>query len=220
MIRSIEKYHPNGIDRFVNVGCGDGFTSVRISQRYPDADVTAIDPSPMVKRLEGLSGIRPYHGILQNAPVQPDATDVVAIIGNWMLHTDPEDTARCAYETLRLGGTLILDFKNIRSLSRVLARWAFRLGVDKIAMRGWLQRNYLNMRFGYTRDFVRQMLTQLGFEVVEMYSKPPRLLEFKNRSSYQKGLAGTVWRTLNGVDRWRDEQAWVHVVCRKNSTPK
>lgn len=215
VIGSIEKYHPNGIQRFVDVGCGDGFTSVQISRRYPESSVISIDPSPLVKRLEELPGIHPYHGILQNAGIELGSADVVAIIGNWMLHTDPKDTARAAFDALRPGGTLILDFKNVRSLTRVLAKSALRLGVDKIAMRNWLQRNFLNMRFGYNKAFVRNMLTELGFEVTEMYSKPPRLLEFKNKSEYQKGIAGMLWRSLNSVDRWRDEQAWVHVVCRK-----
>ena len=215
VIRSLQKYHPNGIKQFVDVGCGDGFTSVQISKRFPDAEVVSIDPSPMVKRLQGLKGITPYHGILQNAPVQPSSADAVAVIGSWMLHTDPEDTARCAYNVLRKGGTLILDFKNVRSLTRVFARQALRLGVDKIALRDWLQRNFVNMRYGYNKQFVRRMLCELGFEVVEMYSKPPRLLEFKNKSNYQKGIAGMIWRFLNWIDRCRDEQAWVHVVCRK-----
>lgn len=215
VIRSIEKYHPNGIQRFIDVGCADGFTSVQISKRYPDARITSIDPSPLVKQLSSLPGIEPYHGIFQNAPVAPGSADVVAVIGSWMLHTDPRDTAKCAFEALRPGGILILDFKNIRSITRILARQALKLGVDKIAMRGWLQRNFLNMRFGYDRRFVESMLKELGFAVAEMYSKPPRLLEFKNKSQYQSGAAGIVWRSLNQIDKWRDEQAWVHVVCRK-----
>ena len=216
VIGSIEKYHPNGIQKFVDVGCADGFTSVQISHRYPDAAVISIDPSPLVNRLQGLPGIQPYHGILQNAGIEPGTADVVSIIGNWMLHTNPQDTASVAFDSLRPGGTLILDFKNIRSLTRVLAKFALRMGLDKIAMQHWLQRNFLNMRFGYNKTYVRKMLSEIGFEVVEMYSKPPRLLEFKNKSDYQKGVAGMVWRSLNAVDRFRDEQAWVHVVCRKN----
>lgn len=215
IIGSLEKYHPEGIARFVDVGCADGFTSVLISQRYPDACVIAIDPSPLVKRLHHFPRIKPYHGILQNAGIDFGSADAVAIIGNWMLHTDPKDTARAAFDALRPGGTLVLDFKNIRSLTRLLARTAFRIGLDKLAMRNWLQRNFLNMRFGYNKKYVHRMLTELGFDVLEMYSKPPRLLEFKNRSEYQKGFAGILWRSLNSVDHWRDEQAWVHVICRK-----
>ncbi len=215
VIGSIEKYHPGGISKFVDVGCGDGFTSVQVSKRFPDAEVVSIDPSPLVNRLASIAGITPYHGILQNAPVNPGSADVVSVIGNWMLHTNPMDTARHAYEALREGGILILDFKNVRSLTRVSARWALRLGVDKVGMRSWLQRNFLNMRFGFHSQAVQEILTETGFEVVEMYSKPPRLLEFKNQSVYQRGLAGVVWRTLNSIDKMRDEQAWVHVVCRK-----
>ena len=215
VVNSLKKHHLDELSQFVDVGCGDGFTSVQIAKQFPEAKIVAIDPSPLVAKLASHSSIIPYQGILQNAPLQPSTVDALAVIGNWMLHTNPVNTIEKAFEVLRPGGTLVIDYKNIRSTTRVLAGIALKIGIDRFAMKNWLQRNFINMRFGYNKQSVQRILDDAGFETLETYGKPPRLLEFKNKSQYQRGVAGMIWRCLDGIDRVRDEQAWIHVVCRK-----
>lgn len=215
VIRVIVSRHKDGISRFADVGCGSGFMSCEIARKYPNAVVHAIDPSPLVKRLSGREGIEPHQGTLQTAGLQPGSVDALSIIGNWMLHFDPMDTLKHAHQALAPGGTLVLDFKNVKSSTRIVAGWALRLGLDRFGGRGLLQRNFVNMRYGFTKKYVLKSLDEHGFKALEVESKPPRLLEFSNESHYQKGLLGIVWRTFNWIDTMRGENAWVQIVAEK-----
>ena len=109
---------------------------------------------------------------------------------------------------------LIIHLKNIKSASRVLAGLLLRLGVNRFGGRHSLQRNFVNMRYGYNKEYVLRSLKEQGFSVISVYSKPPRLLEFSNKSDYQKGVAGVIWRFLNMIDSLREEQAWIQVVAK------
>ena len=132
-----------------------------------------------------------------------------------MLHMDPMDTVEEAHRVLKPGGTLILDFKNVKSATRVVAGWALRLGLDRFGGRHFLQRNFVNMRYGFTKKYVLRSLEERGFKPLEIESKPPRLLEFSNKSHYQTGLKGFVWRMFDKFDAIRKEQAWIQVVAEK-----
>lgn len=215
VIRAVEARHPDGISRFADVGCGNGFMSRELAKTYPDATVHAIDPSPMVARLRGVKGIAAHQGTLQTAGLANESVEALSIIGNWMLHLNPRDTLEHAFRVLRPGGTIVLDFKNVKSAPRIIAGLALRLGLDRLGGRVLLQRNFVNMRYGFTKDYVLQMLEEIGFESCEVTSKPPRLLEFNNKSELQSGLKGLIWRTLDRIDAARDEQAWIQVVASK-----
>ena len=128
---------------------------------------------------------------------------------------DPIDTLKAAQHVLQPGGTLIIDFKNVKSATRVLAGWALRMGLDRFGGRGLLQRNFVNMRYGFTKKYVLRSLEEQGFKSLEIESKPPRLLEFSNKSHYQTGFKGLIWRTLDRFDAMRKEQAWIQIVAEK-----
>ena len=215
VIRVLEDRYTDGIKRFADVGCGSGFMSCEIAKKYPDATVHAIDPSPLVRRLQGKPGIDAHQGTLQTAGLAPESVDALSIIGNWMLHMDPMSTLKEAHKVLRPGGTLVLDFKNVKSATRVVAGWALRLGLDRFGGRGLLQRNFVNMRYGFTKKYVLRSLKEHGFKALDIESKPPRLLEFSNKSHYQKGLKGLVWRSFDWFDAMRGEQAWIQIVAEK-----
>lgn len=214
VIGVVEKYKGTP-ESLVDVGCGDGFTSVLVAERFPGCSVTAIDPSPLVMRLRNHPQVTPVRGTLQTAKLPGCSVDVVSIIGNWMLHFDPFSTVREARRVMKDDGLLILDFKNSRSLARKLARLGLQAGVDRLGGRRYFERNFVNMRYGMHREWARDQLESAGLEILDAYSKPPRLLEFKNRSPYQAGLKGLIWRILNGADRIRDEQAWIQMVLKK-----
>lgn len=217
VIRSIDSRHKDGIKRFADVGCGSGFMSCEIAKKYPGSIVNAIDPSPLVERLAGIKGVEPHRGTLQTAGLEPDSVEALSIIGNWMLHMDPIDTLKEAHRVLQPGGTLILDFKNVRSSTRIVAGWALRMGLDRFGGRSLLERNFLNMRYGFTKKYVLRCLDEEGFKPLDIQSKPPRLLEFDNKSHYQTGLKGLIWRTLDGLDAIRKEQAWIQIVAEKKT---
>ena len=214
VIKVIESQHSDGISNFADVGCGSGFMSFEIAKIYNDATVHAIDPSPLVTQLKQSDQVKPHQGTLQTANLDGDSIDALSIIGNWMLHMDPIDTLKETKRVLRPGGTLILDFKNIKSASRVVASIALRLGLDRFGGRHMLQRNFVNMRYGFNKKYVLRSLEEQGFSVVSIHSKPPRLLEFNNKSHYQKGLTGAIWRFLNKIDGLRNEQAWIQIVAK------
>lgn len=80
---------------------------------------------------------------------------------------------------------------------------------------GLLQRNFVNMRYGFTKKYVLRSLEEHGSKALEIESKPPRLLEFSNKSHYQKGLKGLIWRSFDWFDAIRKEQAWIQIVAEK-----
>ena len=215
VIRAIDARHKDGIKCFADVGCGSGFMSCEIAKKFPGATVHAIDPSPLVQRLAGVEGVEPHQGTLQTAGLEANSVEALSIIGNWMLHMDPIDTLKEAQRVLQPGGTLILDFKNVKSAIRILASWGLRMGLDRFGGRGFWERNFLNMRYGFTKKYVLRSLEEEGFKAIEIESKPPRLLEFSNESDYQKGVKGLIWRSLDGFDAMRKEQAWIQIVAQK-----
>ena len=73
----------------------------------------------------------------------------------------------------------------------------------------------MNMRFGYTKKYMRSVAKDLDFLEIECYSKPPRLLEFDNKAELQRGLKGLFWRGSDFLDRLLDERAWVQMVWMK-----
>ena len=217
IVESIEKFNPTGEPiKILDIGCASGFTSVTFADKFPNSKIVSIDPSPQVKGIDGYnSQITAVQSTLQGTSFGDEKFDVAVIIGNVMLHQDPLDTLTLALDTLRPGGLLIFDFKNIKSSPRVLGIWLSRIGLANKLPKSLFDRNFLNMRFGYHEKFVREYLETKNARFVRRKSKPPRLLEFANRSNYVAGWKGMLWRTLNKIDQLRGQQAWLQLEFEK-----
>jgi len=210
-----EAYSPQDKISILDVGCGDGFTTILLSKAYPNANFVAMDPSPSINKLRGESRIKVYQSVLQNTDFADSSFDIVIILGNLMLHADPFDTLQLAKRLLVDGGLLLFDFKNINCSSRVLAKNLGFIGNRALNKKNFIQRNFSNMRYGLSRGYMLDFCESIGLLVKNSYSKPPRLLEFGNKSQHTRGLSGVVWRLLNTVDQARDEMAWLQFTCIK-----
>ena len=210
-----EAYSPQDKISILDVGCGDGFTTILLSKAYPNANFVAMDPSPSINKLRGESRIKVYQSVLQNTDFAESSFDIVIILGNLMLHADPFDTLQLAKRLLVDGGLLLFDFKNINCSSRVLAKNLGFIGNRALNKKNFIQRNFSNMRYGLSRGYMLDFCESIGLLVKNSYSKPPRLLEFGNKSQHTRGLSGVVWRLLNTVDQARDEMAWLQFTCIK-----
>jgi len=213
MIESIKRHNPEERPlRILDVGCASGFTTVSFAESFSNCQIVAVDPSPQVMGVDGFQDqVRAYQSTLQVCDFGDEKFDVVVIIGNVMLHDDPLDTLRLAIERLEEGGLLIFDFKNIKSSPRVLGILAARMGLANVFPKTLFQRNFLNMRFGYTEEFINQFMENHSVEFVKRKSKPPRLLEFGNKSYLASGWKGLLWRFLNKIDAIRGQQAWLQL---------
>lgn len=202
----------------LDVGCGDGFTTMKLSKAFPNAKFVAVDPSPQVVKVGELESVTAHQGILQNIKFGNNKFDVIVIIGNLMLHADPFDTLLHAKKYLKDDGLLIFDFKNIKSSVRIVARLLGLFGFDFINKRYFIQRNFINMRYGLNRKYMKSFCESIGLEVISSQSKPPRLLEFSNKSSFASGATGMAWKLFNKIDGITDEQAWIQFNCSIKST--
>ena len=71
-----------------------------------------------------------------------------------------------------------------------------------------IERNFVNMRFGFNAEYVKVNLKNLPVRLDGEYTKPPRLLEFNNKSETASGMQGKIWRILDFFDRIRNQRAW------------
>lgn len=213
VVDSIDKHLDNKKPNILDLGCGDGFTTCVFSRLYGKENVIGLDPSPLILRTAKLEDIQGIRGTLDTVAFDENQFDVVVIIGNLMLHQDMAATLAEAHRIVRPGGIVIFDFKNINSAIRCVARHLARLS-PKFANNELIQRNFLNMRYGLNRSHVNVIAPETHYDVIDVYDKPPRLLEFSNKSDLSQGLKGRVWRFLSTVDKVTKEQAWLQVTVR------
>jgi SAM-dependent methyltransferase len=205
------------VGRILDLGCGNGFMTLELAKRYGAQNVLGVDPSPDVEFLPVRAGVQAMRGTLGTLDLPENEFGVVAIIGNWMLHADPAATLREAHKILQPEGILILDFKNVRATVRRLARVAARFSPDRLGRNVLFQRMFVNMRYGLSLPYATGMLEASGYAVLESYSKPPRLLEFGNKSAYRAGIKGLVWRMTDALDALLDQRAWIQITARKHT---
>jgi SAM-dependent methyltransferase len=201
--------------KVLDVGCGNGFTTKILARRFGIENVIGLDPSPMVEEMSRSTKIPGIRGTLESVRFEDNQFDIVVILGNLMLHADVNRTLTETARILKPSGLIVFDFKNIQSLSRILSIKLASLS-KRLARNGFLQRNFVNMRYGFSRAHLK-MIVPNELEILEVFDKPPRLLEFANKSHFQTGIKGFVWRMLNQIDRMRGQQAWVQVAARKKA---
>lgn len=213
VIESINTHLQDKPGAVLDLGCGNGFTTKLLGETYGAENVIGLDPSPLILRTAARKGVRGLQGTLDSVRFDSDQFDAVAIIGNLMLHPDMAATLAEAHRITRPGGVIVLDFKNVNSFVRRIAK-RLALTLPSLGNNGFIQRNFVNMRYGLGRSHISMIAPPEKFDVVEVYSKPPRLLGFANKSDLATGVKGMLWRLLDLPDRMMDERAWVHVTLR------
>ena len=213
VVTSIDKFLDSKEPNILDLGCGDGFTTCVFSSLYGKENVMGLDPSPLILRTAKLENIQGIRGTLDTVAFDENQFDVVVIIGNLMLHQDMAETLAEAHRITRPGGIVVFDFKNVNSAIRKIARHLARLSF-KLENHELVQRNFVNMRYGLNRTHIPVIAPSELFDILNVYDKPPRLLEFSNKSDLSKGLKGSLWRLLGGVDKVLKEQAWLQVTVR------
>lgn len=216
VIAAIESEFPDRKDpAILDLGCGNGFTTVELARHFPDASVLGVDPSPNVIGLRANFGVDTEQGTLETLELPDESRDVIIILGNFMLHRDLDFTLSEAYRILRPGGLLVVDFKNINSAPRRVAALLARLPFSGLQSSSAFQRNFVNMRYGLGRKHMDLLLARNHFEKISDYSKPPRLLEFENSSAQTSGAKGAVWKVFDMIDGLTDNRAWIQVSARR-----
>lgn len=214
IIDAIDKAGDMENPQILDVGCGNGFTTAILADRFGKENIIGLDPSPMIEQLLPRTGVLGISGTLDTVNFDDCQFDVVVILGNLMLHPDIAKTLAEVHRITKPGGIVIFDFKNIDCSSRRIARWIART-FPRLATRPALMRNFVNMRYGLARRHLWMIAPRGRFTLLDCYDKPPRLLEFSNFSPYQAGLKGAIWRLLNALDKLLHQQAWIQVALRK-----
>jgi trans-aconitate methyltransferase len=215
--------HAQGITErpfnYLDVGCATGFMLDAARRRYPQVQVHGVEPSPVsCAKAKELYGLDVHNGTMNSFDPGDTRFDVVSIIGNLQLHENPFDTLRRAYELMAPGGMLIFHMKNPDSMARRLGRLATRLpGIKNSSITRLIcERGFACMRYSAPKKFYPAKVAELGFELRELHTRPPRMLAFSNRNQgHAKGLIGLAWGVLDGLDGLLDQRAWIEVCCTK-----
>lgn len=203
----------------LEVGCATGFLLDEIRNHYPDAEIQGVEPSPVsCAKAQALYGIRPFLGTLSEYESRSERFDLILILGNLQLHENPFRTLRQAHRLLAPGGVLLFDMKNPTSAARRLTRLATRLpslrdgGLTAKAV----ERGFTCMRFAVARPRLVRIVRELGFEVLEAHTTPPRAIAYGGpETSHARGAAGMAWKLLDRLDRLTDQRAWIRLCCRR-----
>jgi len=200
--------------KILDVGCGNGFTAVEMSKAFADSRIVAMDPSSDVLGVKNASGVTALQGTLQSRKLESDTFNAGVIVGNFMLHYNPVETLQEMHRVLQPDGLLVIDFKNVRSTVRWGIGLMAKFGLVKLLPQYFVQRSFVNMRYGFDRRYFERICSEAGFEILENYSKPPRLLEFENRHNLSSGIKGVIWRITDMIDKIFDQRAWIQYVLR------
>ena len=200
----------------VEVGCADGFLLRELQRRRPGTTVMGIDPSPVSFEQGSKHGTPMMQGTLEtvDAARLPTA-DVAIALGNLMLHENPVRTLELMAATTKPNGIIVFDVKNSGCLARASARHLARTPLKRLRpVRNYVTRNFMNFRYGFDRKTVVDLTRAAGLELEELQSVPPRAIAFANQHRGSNGVAGTIWRLMDAVDRRNQNQAWLEVRAR------
>jgi len=109
-------------ERVLDIGCGTGTLAVLIKRRYPQVEVTGLDPDPSAleraarKARRASLSIRLDRGFSDDLPYEDDRFD--RVFSSFMLHhlDEKEATLREVRRVLKPGGSFhMLDFADPRS---------------------------------------------------------------------------------------------------------
>ncbi len=200
----------------LEVGCATGFLLKKFKSVYPQSNVLGIDPSPISCEKAKKNNVNVLCGTLDTIDLKDHGFDIVICIGNLMLHENPFNTLLTIKKHLKHDGILIFDVKNPGTLIRRIAkivhsnRFLHTTRVVKYLRRA----TYINMRYAFFKHVLRQILDDMGFEILRMCTKPPRLLMCPNDYPGTRGISGIIWRFTDMLDKLLDQRAWIECCCR------
>ena len=210
-----ENFDPDNELKILDIGCGNGFTTIELSKLLPNSKIIGIDPSPEVLKANGANGIATLQGTLDSLQLPAGKQDAVIIIGNLMLHNNLETTLLEARRLLKDGGLLIIDFKNVDSSLRRILKTMARFNLSGLVPKSILDRGFLNMRYGLNAKYVSALLANLESDSLENVQQTTKAARVFQQVRTQSGIKGIIWRVLDAIDRLSDQRAWVQMTFRK-----
>ena len=206
-------------DKFsmLEIGCGTGFILKRMKNKYPNCEFVGVDPSPVSCRKGKSSGLNILQGTMDTVTLQNETFDVVICLGNLQLHENPLNTLKKARAVLKNGGLLLFETKNPASLVRIMAKTLINLPfIRRLSFVKYITRHaWDNMRFGFERTVLKNIIEEMDFKLNYIETKPPRLIGYKNNYFLSRSLPGLLWNITDKIDTIRGQRAWVEVCCKK-----
>jgi SAM-dependent methyltransferase len=193
--------------KLLDVGCGPADFLAALKSRYPQCDVSGIDPSQInVQNAWKRHNIQLRQGFWEDA--LDGSYDAISIFGNLMLHKNPLSSLRVAYGRLTDGGLLLFDFKNPYSATRTLLRAAKPfLPNNRLTCRLYRQA-FHGMPWGLPVKLAEQWLREVGFDVVAIN-------QLSGRNAALSGKPSMLLKASSIVDRLARRQPWIEFVARK-----
>ena len=161
---TIFKHVPKGTGALVEVGCGEGLLTEKAMKRFPDKDVSAIEPNPENVEICKSFGINVTEGSVYQLPFEDDSIDCVLFIEVVEHLDDPELALKELSRIVKPGGRLIMLFPNDGAvkLARIILlkfkeayynaghvrQWTPRAARDIFKRNGLSVTNTKNMPFG------------------------------------------------------------------------
>jgi SAM-dependent methyltransferase len=202
----------------VELGAARGALLAELARRHPSLRLVAVEPSPVMARHAQASGARVINAVIDDCDITPATVDAVVSFGAFIQIRDPMSALQHVHAVLKPGGLLLLDSPNDRSLTRALARIAWRCrsvfeaaGASAL-LEHLLWRVYSPGRFYYySNTTFRRMLGSAGFSVLAVRYRPARSVRRLRMAWYARLLA----RALSRVELIVGRGAWVEVSARK-----
>ncbi|MFO0912064.1 MAG: class I SAM-dependent methyltransferase [Pirellulales bacterium] len=203
----------------LDIACGDGTLLNRFRRSHSQARILGIDTSVQAveraREVYGVPVIQGYFGPVLPAPGERFA--VISVFGAFSIFPDPVGSLRQMADLLFPGGILVVEAINVDCLIRRMSLWANRLfPVNRLNIINRL--NHICWRqvdVGLSRRQFVQVGQEIGLELCEITSAPPRLLVPEVTRVRSQGLSANVIRCCDFVDTWTENRGWLTFVYRK-----
>lgn len=175
IIRNVPPWKPSGdfdMADLLDVGCGNGWSTVRIKEARPEYDVSGVDFSPgMVAEARKTPGIMWYERDVRELGFADGCYDVVTSARCLINLTSLEDQVKAAQEirrVLRPGGIYVMAENSVEGLAE-LNDWRSMLQLPRIDVR-W-HNKYLDRAFFRLIEPFLRMEHREGFETYYKLSR-------------------------------------------------
>jgi ubiquinone/menaquinone biosynthesis C-methylase UbiE len=197
----------------IEIGCGRGFLINRLSTKYPNWDLTGIDPSEYNALFaDKRFGIDIQTDFFEDVTIPPESVDIVICYGNLMLHEDPFGSIQKVARMLSEDGLFVCDAKNPFSTSRLLLRQLQFLPVEQIGtLKKIFRQAFHGFRFGLSENFFERLANEVGFKVLEIQDIPSRHQTLNPKKNKSDGFISkrNIFQLSAAVDTYTGRRAWI-----------